>query len=53
MDGYDIYVCWVPGHVVIRGNERADRVAKKALNCDVETCLIPLSDLKPLIATQH
>ena len=36
-DRYHIHLSWVPG--------------KKALNCDVETCLIPHSDLKPLIAT--
>ena len=41
--------CWVPGNSVIRGNEWADWVAKKALNSNVETCLIPHSDLKPLI----
>ena len=39
------------GHADIRGNEHADRAVKKALNCDVEACLIPHSDLKPLIAT--
>ena len=50
-NGYDIHLCWVPGHANIRGNERADRAAKKALNCDVEPCLIPHSDLKPLIVT--
>ena len=50
-DGYDIHLCWVPGHAGIQGNERADRAAKKALNCDLEPCLIPHSDLKPLIAT--
>ena len=49
--GYNIHLCWVPGHANIQGNERADRAAKKALNCDVKTCLIPHSDLKPLIIT--
>ena len=23
--GFDIHLCWLPGHVGIRGNERADR----------------------------
>ena len=41
----------MPGHAGIQQNKRADRAAKKALNCNVETCLIPCSDLKPLIAT--
>ena len=50
-NGYDIHLCWVLGHADIQRNERTDRAAKKALNCDVEPCLIPHSDLKPLIAT--
>ena len=53
-NGYNIcmcYMCWLTGHANIQGNEDADRAAKKALNCDVEPCLIPHSDLKPLIAT--
>ena len=23
--GFDIHLCWLPGHVSIRGNEHADR----------------------------
>ena len=43
--GYDIHLCWVPGHAGIQGNKRADQAAKKALNCDVEQCVKPHSDL--------
>ena len=30
--GFDIHLCWLPGHVSIRGNEHADRAAKTAQN---------------------
>ena len=49
--GCDRHLCWVPGHTDIWGNEPADWAVPKALNCNVETCLIPHSDLKPLLAT--
>ena len=47
----DIHLSSVLGHADIQGNENADRAAQKALNCDVESCLIPHSNQKPLIAT--
>ena len=47
--GFDIHFCWLPGHVGIRGNERADRAAKMACRTDMQPCLIPPSDFKPII----
>ena len=46
--GFDIHLCWLPGHVGILGNERADR-AKVARRTDMQPCLIPPSDFKPII----
>ena len=36
--------CWLPSHMGISGNERADSAAKAALQKDVSTCLILYSD---------
>ena len=45
--GFDIHLCWLPGHVGIRGNERADRATKTARR--TPTPPIPPSDFKPII----
>ena len=44
--GFDIHLCWLPGHVGIRGNERAEQTARRT---DMQPCLIPPSDFKPSI----
>lgn len=47
--GYDTMVCWVPSHVGIPGNERADRAAVAALDADSTPFDIPSQDLKPFL----
>jgi hypothetical protein len=47
MMGVKIKFLWVPGHVGIRGNEKADRAAKDALSdLDPSSLLVPGEDLK-------
>ena len=47
MRGVKIIFMWVPGHMGILGNEKADRAAKEALSeSELETLLVPAEDLK-------
>ena len=45
----DIFFCWLPSHVGIRGNGEVDKAAKDALSLDILPFEVPFNDFKPLI----
>ena len=44
-----IILTWIPSHIGIHGNERADKTEKKALLADISNTKIPFIDLKAII----
>ena len=45
----EVVFCWIPSHVNIEGNEKADLYAKKALTKDITDYTLPYIDFNPFI----
>jgi len=48
--GKTIILCWIPSHVNICGNERADTAAKSALSFPFTNMKLPASELLPCVS---
>jgi len=48
--GETIILCWIPSHVNIRGNERADTAAKSAISLPITNMKLPVRELLPCIS---
>ena len=47
--GKSVIFCWLPSHIGIRGNERADSSAKAALGKEISVVKLPYKDVRQYI----
>ena len=53
-DNYDVVFCWIPSHIGITGNEKADQAAKSAFNLPNMTYYpLPYSDVTSSIRNTY
>ena len=46
LKNYDVVFCWIPSHIGITGNEKADQAAKSSLNLpNITSYPLPYSDI--------
>jgi len=53
-NNYDVVFCWIPSHIGITGNEKADQAAKSALNLpNITSYPLPYSDITSSIKNTY
>jgi len=52
-NGKNIILCWIPSHMGILGNEKADTAAKSALSLPVTRMKLPATGMYPRIGLNH
>ena len=48
-NGKEVVMCWIPSHIGIEGNEKADAAAKSSLDDDITPMSVPYSDFLPKV----